>query len=93
MERVKFTTTITSKFQVTIPKKIRELLDVKEGDKLIFKVNEKGEIIIKKAAIVAFDELSELISKEAEKQGYTEEQLKGDIEEAKEKAWKSFYGK
>ncbi|HOL55718.1 MAG TPA: type II toxin-antitoxin system PrlF family antitoxin [bacterium] len=93
MEKVKTTSTITSKFQVTIPKRIRELLDVKEGDKLIFTVNDRGEITIKKAAIVAFDELSRLLSKEAAKQGYTEEQLEEDLKRAKEEAWKSFYGK
>jgi|AntRauTorcE11898_2_1112593.scaffolds.fasta_scaffold79622_1 AbrB family looped-hinge helix DNA binding protein len=36
--------TITSKGQVTIPKKIREKLGLKPGDKLNFKVNEKGNL-------------------------------------------------
>jgi AbrB family looped-hinge helix DNA binding protein len=91
VERIKRTTTVTSKFQVTIPKEIREILDVKEGDKLIFTIDDKGEVVIKKAVIVALDELSALISQEAKSQGYTEEQLEEDILKAKEKAWKSFY--
>jgi len=91
VEKIKRTTTVTSKFQVTIPKEIREILDVKEGDKLIFTIDDKGEVVIKKAVIVTLDELSALISQEAEKQGYTKEQLEEDISKAKEKAWKSFY--
>jgi AbrB family looped-hinge helix DNA binding protein len=91
VEKTKRTTTVTSKFQVTIPKEIREILDVKEGNKLIFTIDDKGEVVIKKAVIVALDELSALISEEAEKQGYTKEQLGEDISKAKEKVWKSFY--
>jgi len=93
MEKVKRTTTVTAKFQVTIPKEIREILDLKEGDKLIFTVNDEGEVVIKKAVIVALDELSALISQKAKSQGYTEEQLEKDISKAKEEAWKSFYGR
>jgi AbrB family looped-hinge helix DNA binding protein len=91
VERIKRTTTVTSKFQVTIPKEIREILDVKEGDKLIFTINDKGEVVIKKAVIVALDELSALISQKAKSQGYTEEKLEEDISKAKEEAWKCFY--
>jgi AbrB family looped-hinge helix DNA binding protein len=38
------TATITSKGQVTIPKKIREKLGLKPGDKISFEVNEKGKL-------------------------------------------------
>ncbi len=34
---------ITSKGQVTIPKKIREKMNLQSGDKVQFKVNEKGD--------------------------------------------------
>jgi len=93
MERIRTSTTITSKFQVTIPKKIREILDVKEGDKLIFTVNDEGEVVVKKAIVVAFDELSELISKEAEEKGYTKKDIEKAIKKAKKEAWKTFYGR
>jgi hypothetical protein len=52
---------------------------------------DKGEVVIKKAVIVALDELSALISQKAKSQGYTEEKLEEDISKAKEEAWKSFY--
>ncbi|MDZ7658318.1 AbrB/MazE/SpoVT family DNA-binding domain-containing protein [Fodinibius sp.] len=38
---------VTSKGQITIPKKIREKLNINPGDKLTFKENEEGEWIIK----------------------------------------------
>ena len=39
-------TTLTSKGQVTIPKEIRELLGVKEGDRLVFRLDERGKIVL-----------------------------------------------
>jgi AbrB family looped-hinge helix DNA binding protein len=38
------TATITSKGQVTIPKKIRDKLGLKPGDKLDFEINEEGKL-------------------------------------------------
>ena len=37
--------TISSKGQIAIPKEIREVLDIKEGDKLTYKL-EKGKIVL-----------------------------------------------
>ncbi|MDX1637143.1 MAG: AbrB/MazE/SpoVT family DNA-binding domain-containing protein [Balneolaceae bacterium] len=37
---------VTSKGQITIPKKIREKLDIHPGDKIIFKENKNGELVI-----------------------------------------------
>ena len=42
-------TTLTSKGQVTIPKKIRETLDLEPGSKVDFAVDERGHIIIRTA--------------------------------------------
>ncbi len=39
--------TISSKGQVTIPVKIREMLDAEYGDKIQFSQNDQNEIIIK----------------------------------------------
>lgn len=41
------TTTMTSKGQVTIPLKIRELLQLHTGDKIDISVTENGEAIIR----------------------------------------------
>lgn len=50
------TATVTSKGQVTIPKEIRERLNIKTGDRLDFRVDDDGEVrvipIAKKVAEV-----------------------------------------
>lgn len=43
------TTTITSKGQVTIPKQIRDALDLAPGCTVDFAVNRDGEVVIQKA--------------------------------------------
>lgn len=40
--------TITSKGQVTIPKKIRDKLDLKEGEEIEFVLEEDGEIRVRR---------------------------------------------
>jgi antitoxin PrlF len=40
------TGTLTSKGQITIPKKIREFLNIKTSDKLIFVPIEEGKVLI-----------------------------------------------
>ena len=42
---------VTRKFQVTIPKKIRELLDIKVGDTVVWEIDEKGFVVLKKDEI------------------------------------------
>ncbi|RLE30909.1 MAG: AbrB family transcriptional regulator [Acidobacteria bacterium] len=39
--------TVTSKGQVTVPKAIRERLDINEGDKLEFSIDEEGRIVVR----------------------------------------------
>ncbi len=42
-------TTLTSKGQVTIPKRIRDALNLAPGSTVDFAVNDKGEVVIQKA--------------------------------------------
>jgi AbrB family looped-hinge helix DNA binding protein len=42
-------TTVTSKGQVTIPKAIRDQLDLKPGSKVDFRAGPGGEIVLKRA--------------------------------------------
>lgn len=44
------TTTLTSKGQITIPKELREKLDLQKGDKLVL-VEENGNIILRKVSL------------------------------------------
>ena len=41
-------TTITSKGQVTIPKRIRESMNLAPGSRVVFDVNEQGEIVLRR---------------------------------------------
>jgi AbrB family looped-hinge helix DNA binding protein len=41
-------TTLTSKGQVTIPKHVRDSMSLEPGRKLIFDVNEHGELVLRK---------------------------------------------
>jgi AbrB family looped-hinge helix DNA binding protein len=41
---------VTRRFQVTLPSKAREILDIKEGDFVVFYLNKKSEAIFLKAA-------------------------------------------
>lgn len=43
------TTTMTTKGQVTIPKRIREALHLAPGDGISFDVNREGEVVLLKA--------------------------------------------
>lgn len=43
------TTTLTSKGQVTIPKKVRDALHLQPGSAVEFAVNADGEVVLRKA--------------------------------------------
>ena len=40
---------LTTKFQVTVPKVVRENLCIKDRDKVAFVMNDRGEIVLQKA--------------------------------------------
>jgi AbrB family looped-hinge helix DNA binding protein len=42
-------TTITVKGQVTIPKRVRDSLGLKPGDRVDFVLDERGEVVVKRA--------------------------------------------
>jgi AbrB family looped-hinge helix DNA binding protein len=42
-------TTVTSKGQVTIPKQLRDALNIQPGAKVVWEVNEAGEPVLRKA--------------------------------------------
>ena len=43
---------LTTKFQVTVPKTVREQLDIKDRDKIAFVLNDRGEIVIQKVVSI-----------------------------------------
>lgn len=57
---------VTTKGQITIPKSIRELLDLKEGSKILF--IQKGEdIVIQNSAMLALEKIQNAFDGEAER--------------------------
>ncbi|RLI79752.1 AbrB/MazE/SpoVT family DNA-binding domain-containing protein [Archaeoglobales archaeon] len=47
MEKMLDIVVVTRKFQVTLTKEVRNRLEIKEGDKIVF-VEKDGEIVIRK---------------------------------------------
>lgn len=54
---------LTSKGQITIPKHIRTVLDVQEGDRLAF-IEEDGLVIMTKANLRQLHDLQDILSDE-----------------------------
>jgi len=77
---------ISSKGQVTIPKSIRELLNLNEGDRVAF-IEDNGKVVITKASLIALHELQDALSKEAREKGITEEDLLKELEVVREEMW------
>ena len=64
---------ITIRGQITIPKRIRMRLGVKDGDKVIF-MEENGRVIVENAAMIALKNAQEDFAGEAERLGLKNEQ-------------------
>ena len=64
---------VTTKGQITIPKAIRELLNLKEGSKIIF-IQKGNDIIIKNSAMIALDKIQNAFEGEAERLGLETEE-------------------
>lgn len=44
------TTTVTVKGQVTVPKKVRDAMDLQAGSQVEFAINASGEVVLRKAS-------------------------------------------
>jgi AbrB family looped-hinge helix DNA binding protein len=60
------TATVTSKGQVTLPQKVREVLRIRPGDRVDFVVDEKGEVRLR-AGEVDVSELRGLLHRQGRK--------------------------
>ncbi|MEA2238813.1 MAG: antitoxin PrlF [Thermoanaerobaculia bacterium] len=60
--------TVTSKGQITLPKSVREALDLKEGDRVLFRLH-KGRAVL--AKVEDFLDLAGSVSVSPEKKGAT----------------------
>ncbi|MBO4699426.1 AbrB/MazE/SpoVT family DNA-binding domain-containing protein [bacterium] len=64
---------VTSKGQVTIPLMIRNLLQIKTGDKIFFEESD-GRIYIANASLVTLAKIQDEMKDEAEKAGFDSEE-------------------
>lgn len=78
---------ISSKGQITIPKEVRNKLNLKEGDKVLFIV-EDGKVVIANASYMAFKEIQQAMQGEAKNQGLSsEEDVDKLIKEVRKEMW------
>ena len=61
------TATLTSKGQTTIPRQVREFLNLKSGDKLEFKINPGNKTVTLKAANIHVSHLKGMLKSEGMK--------------------------
>lgn len=77
---------ISSKGQVTIPKSIREALNLSEGDRVAF-IQDEGKVIITKASLLALRKLQDALSKDAVEQGISEQDVLDELERVRGELW------
>ena len=64
---------VTTKGQITIPKSIRKLLDLKEGSKILF-IKKGDDIVIQNSAMLALEKIQDSFSNEAQRLNLKTEQ-------------------
>ncbi len=64
---------VTTKGQITIPKSIRKLLDLKEGSKILF-IKKGDDIVIQNSAMLALEKIQDSFSNEAQRLNIKTEQ-------------------
>ena len=77
---------VTSKGQITIPKAVRERLNIAEGDKIAF-IEKDGNIVITKSSVIALREFLDSMSAEAKAKGITEQDMLSELEAVREEMW------
>jgi AbrB family looped-hinge helix DNA binding protein len=70
---------VSANGQITVPVEIRRLLNVKEGNKLLFMRKDNGEVVVSNASLFALQEAQEAFAGLADEIGYTEEQILEDV--------------
>lgn len=85
---------VTTKGQITIPKAIRDKLDLKEGSKIIF-LQKGNDIIVKNSAMLALEKIQNEFEGEAERLNLQNEEdvvklIKNYRKERKKKWYESY---
>ncbi len=74
-------TTLTTKGQATIPKGVRDHLNLKPGDKVEFVLSETGEVVLKSRGHNLLDLFGMLKGKGVNKKALTVEQMHEEVSE------------
>lgn len=79
--------TVTSKHQITIPKEVREVLHLKQGDKITFDFEPDGSYRLRKSMRKAkLDELCGIIKYDGPP--LSDEEIRTKLEEAFRREWR-----
>lgn len=82
---------ITAKGQITIPVEIRKMLNLKDGDKVVF-MAENGKVIMENSTKLAIREAQEVFAGLAEELGLkTEEDVVALVKEVRKEMWEKRY--
>ncbi len=70
--------TVSSKGQITLPKKVREALGVQYGDKIVIQQEADGRFYFDNAALVVFSRVADDFKGAAEEAGFEDEEALQD---------------
>ncbi len=73
--------TLTSKGQITIPKEVRDRLGLKEGDRLVFRFDDQGNLLARPEARSPLGRLSGLLHHLARERPVTIEEMNEGIKQ------------
>jgi len=83
---------ITGQGQITIPLKIRNKLNLKEGDKLIFLEERNGRVFLENPSLSAFTRVQDEMYGMAKEAGFdTEQKLQDFAHEVRQEIWEKYY--
>ena len=79
--------TVSSRGQICIPNDIREEMGLKEGNKILF-VLQDGSLLVKKVTMQTFAEITKPLKEEVKKSGMKESNVEGIVNQfRKSKKW------
>ena len=82
--------TVSARGQICIPSDIREEMGLKEGNKILFVLQDES-LLVKKVTMQTFAEITKPLKEEAKKSGMKELDVEGIVDRfRKSKKWKLF---
>jgi antitoxin PrlF len=76
--KTKLTSKVTQKYQATIPQAIREKLEIVQGDRIIFEIEDE-KVVLKKLAPIDWEYLKSVSETLSEWSSIADEEAYGDL--------------